>query len=61
MIRTLAFGAAMLCAGAALAQDKGGETRGGIISMDEGHEIFVDPRRPEERDAIVAMGDGEEI
>jgi hypothetical protein len=61
MIRTLVFGAAVLCAGAALAQDKGGETRDGIISMDGGTEIFMDPRAPQDRDGIVNMGDGEEI
>jgi hypothetical protein len=61
MIRTLVFGAAVLCAGAALAQDKGGETRDGIISMDEGNEIFMDPRAPEDRDGIISMDEGDEI
>ena len=61
MIRTLVFGAAVLCAGAALAQDKGGEARDGIISMDGGTEIFMDPRAPQDRDGIINMGDGDII
>jgi hypothetical protein len=61
MIRTLVFGAAVLCAGAALAQDKGGEPRDGIIAMDEGNEIFMDPRAPEDRDGIISMDEGDEI
>jgi hypothetical protein len=52
---------AALIPAAALAQDKGGETRDGIINMGDGETIFMDPRAPEERDGIVAMGDGEEI
>ena len=61
MIRTLVFGAAVLCAGAALAQDKGGETRGGSVAMGDGETIFMDPRAPEDRDGIINMGDGETI
>ena len=52
---------AALIPSAALAQDKGGETRDGIIAMGDGEEIFMDPRAPQDREAIIAMGDGETI
>ena len=52
---------AALIPAAALAQDKGGETRGGIVAMGDGETIFMDPRAPEDRDGIVSMDDGEEI
>jgi hypothetical protein len=56
----LAAGAALIPA-VALAQDKGGETRDGIIAMGDGETIFMDPRAQEDRDGIVDMGEGEEI
>jgi hypothetical protein len=52
---------AALIPAAALAQDKGGETRDGIIAMGDGDEIFMDPRAPEDRDGIINMGDGDTI
>lgn len=63
---------ALTLATPALADGKNAKTEGRtdkIIAMDEGNEIFMDRRTPEERDGrredapdkIIAMGDGEEI
>ncbi|MBM1218565.1 hypothetical protein JQU17_00030 [Ponticoccus sp. SC2-23] len=69
MTRLMLAIALALTAGPLMADTKGGTTDR-IISMDEGHEIFVDKTPPEDRDPrpvetlpekIVNMGDGDEI
>ncbi|MBM1218561.1 hypothetical protein JQU17_00010 [Ponticoccus sp. SC2-23] len=69
MTRLMLATALALSAGPMMADAKGGTTDR-IISMDEGHEIFVDKTPPEDRDLrpverppekIINMDEGEEI
>ncbi|MBM1218562.1 hypothetical protein JQU17_00015 [Ponticoccus sp. SC2-23] len=69
MTRLMLAAALALTAGPLMADTKGGMTDR-IVSMDEGDELSVSSRTPEDRDPrpvetlpekIVNMGDGEEI